>query len=239
MAKNDKKLRKFTNLLNRKEAIHCVYFSFVCLVPFFLGVYTTWIGWGDIEKGRPGERSKEEVDILLFIPDLQRISFCKTQPSMISNKTTDPHRVLEVGEKSSIWDTDRLRPRKSGALLGNYIPVTLHSTNLQFLKKRSKKGKLFSMRSKSALGPTYLTWGRRLSLRCLNRDLCLLIKTKRSLPNLIQPKPNIKRRYAQSPEVVLTIEVVKEAGGGHARGQRLVPRMIIIMIMIIIIIILL
>ena len=36
------------------------------------------------------------MDILLFIPDL----------------------VLEVGEWSSSWDTDRLNPRKSGALLG-------------------------------------------------------------------------------------------------------------------------
>ena len=178
-----KNLQKFTNLLNRKEAIHCVYFSFVCLVPFSLGVYTTWIGWGDIEKGRPGERSKEEVDILLFIPDLQRISFCKTQPSIILSKTRDPHRVLEVGEKSSIWDTDRLRPRKSGALLGNYIHVTLHSTNLQFSKKRSKKGALQHEKQVSA----------RANLPNMRAEIIPALpdprfvfsyKTKRALPNL-------------------------------------------------------
>ena len=28
--------------------------------------------------------------------------------------------MLEVGEKSSVWDTDLLRPRKSGALLGDF-----------------------------------------------------------------------------------------------------------------------
>ena len=28
--------------------------------------------------------------------------------------------MLEVGEKSSVWDTDLLRPRKSGALLGEF-----------------------------------------------------------------------------------------------------------------------
>ena len=37
----------------------------------YLNVYVyTCIGCGDDEYGRPGEMSMEEVDILLFIPDL-------------------------------------------------------------------------------------------------------------------------------------------------------------------------
>ena len=60
--------------------------------------------------------------------------------------------------------------------------------------------------SKSALRPTYLTWGRSISPPRLIQDLCRLIKPKEA-----------------SPEVVLSVEVVKEAGGGHARGERLVP----------------
>ena len=51
------------------------------------------------------------MDILLFIPDL----------------------VLEVGEWSSSWETDRLNPRKSGALLGEmgYYRVTQDTGHLK------------------------------------------------------------------------------------------------------------
>ena len=38
----------------------------------YVNVYVhTCIGCGDDEYGRPGEMSMEEVDILLFIPDLE------------------------------------------------------------------------------------------------------------------------------------------------------------------------
>ena len=80
----------------------------------YLNVYVhTCIGCGDDEYGRPGEMSMEEVDILLFIPDLEsKDGLCWIK------EATD--LMLEVGEKSSVWDTDLLRPRKSGALLGEF-----------------------------------------------------------------------------------------------------------------------
>ena len=66
--------------------------------------------------------------------------------------------MLEVGEKSSVWDTDLLRPRKSGALLGDLVRMNC----AMYIVVLICYAKLFvavhsSMKSKSALRPTYLT----------------------------------------------------------------------------------
>ena len=90
----------------------------------------------------------------------------------------EPDLMLEVGEKSSIWDTDLLRPLKSGALLGKYFlhltwacQVVIVIVHIFMVGKGTVQHE-----SKSALRPTYLTWGRGISLRRLIWDLCRLIK---------------------------------------------------------------
>ena len=89
----------------------------------------------------------------------------------------EPDLMLEVGEKSSIWDTDLLRPLKSGALLGKYFSFNMGLSSSDVIVHIYMVGKGTAQHeSKSALRPTYLTWGRSISLRRLIWDLCRLIK---------------------------------------------------------------
>ena len=66
--------------------------------------------------------------------------------------------MLEVGEKSSIWDTDLLRPLKSGALLGKYFSFKMGLSSSDVIVHIYMVGKgTVQHESKSALRPTYLT----------------------------------------------------------------------------------
>ena len=119
----------------------------------------------------------------------------------------EPDLMLEVGEKSSIWDTDLLRPLKSGALLGKYFSFNMG---------------LSSCDSYS----TYIYGWKR------NCSAWKQVSATANLPNMraehITASPDLRFVSADksnrgSPEVVLSVEVVEKAGGGHSGGECLVP----------------
>ena len=115
--------------------------------------------------------------------------------------------MLEVGEKSSVWDTDLLRPRKSGALLGEFSSNELCNAYrrvdmlrkivcgcpFQHGKQVSATANLPNMRAEHI--PVF--------------------------PGQVFPLSVISNII--TPEVVLSVEVVEEAGGRHSGGERLVP----------------
>ena len=173
-----KNLQKFTNLLNRKEAIHCVYFSFVC--SFFPGGCTP-----------PGSAEVTLKKVVLEKGPRRKLTSCCSSQTFKEYLFAKPNLrwfQIKLQILTACWRWARRVPFETqiGWDLGSLGPcwgiiyLSLYIPQIYSFQKSVSKRELFSMRSKSALGPTYLTWGRSISLRCLNRDLCFLIKPRKA-----------------------------------------------------------